>query len=81
MSDEVIASAAQDKNATAPATQQTPATKPVDNAAKPAESQPAGDDHVGARRFVGPVRPYEIGQIAFRQAEQFDERRLRACRE
>ena len=43
--------------------------------------QPAGDDHVGARRFVGPVRPYEIGQIAFRQAEQFDERRLRACRE
>ena len=43
--------------------------------------QPAGDDHVGARRFVGPVRPYEIGQITFRQAEQFDERRLRACRE
>lgn len=43
--------------------------------------QPAGDDHVGARRFVGPVRPYEIGQITFRQAEQFYERRLRACRE
>lgn len=36
---------------------------------------------LGRGRFVGPVRPYEIGQITFRQAEQFDERRLRACRE
>ena len=42
--------------------------------------QSAGDDHVGARRFVGTAAVHEVGQIAFRQAEQFDERLLRACR-